>query len=76
MRLIGVAKTAHRNFPSKHLESRAMDGRGKWFSMIHEGEEDIDALLWENVERCYFVSSVVTAIPSYIHTESVRGVLM
>ena len=62
-RFIGVVKTAHRNFPSKYLGSRAMDGRGKWFSMIHEGELDIGALLWIDRERRHFVSSVGTALP-------------
>ena len=47
-----------------------MDGRGKWFSMIHKGELDVGALLWVDRERRHFVSSVGTALPgAYIYIE-------
>ena len=39
MRFIGLVKTAHRNFPSNCLGAVTMEGRGKWFSMIYEGNE-------------------------------------
>ena len=63
MRFIGVVKKPRRNFPSKYLGSRAKVGRGKWLSMIHEGELYIGALLRVDRERLHFVSSVGTAFP-------------
>ena len=62
IRFIAVVKTAHRKLLSKCLGFGAVGGRGKWITMIHEGELDIGALLWMDRERLHFVSSLGTAI--------------
>lgn len=60
LRFIGVVKTAHQGFPHSHLSATPMDGRGKWVSMTHHSdtcELDIGAVLWEDRERRYFVTT-------------------
>ena len=52
-----------------------MDRRGKWFTMIQEGELDIGSLLWVERERRHFVSSVATEpTDANIYIERWRGV--
>eukprot|EP00171_Calliarthron_tuberculosum_P005471 IDg5471t1 len=36
LRFIGVVKAATRCFKMSYLSSKVMDGRGKWYSMIHK----------------------------------------
>ncbi len=66
LRFIGVVKTAHCHFLAQYLGSVIMEGREKWFSVVHHGSDrncDIGTFLWVDRERRYFVTSVGTTLP-------------
>ncbi len=66
LRFIAVVETAHRHFSAQYLGSVTMEGRGKWFSIVHHGTAgncDIGALLWVDRKRRQFVTSARTTLP-------------
>ena len=60
LKFIGVVKTAHRKFPLTHLQSIELQKRGDRVGLVRrkkEGEGDCDllAFAWMNIERRYFI---------------------